>query len=67
MRIRIDTEPAGAEVHVAGRRIGCSPISIELIANTHLLIEIRKDGYLPLARSAVAVANTRLRFALQSA
>ena len=44
-RFRISSEPAGADVVVDGKRVGMTPLVIELLPDIKQLIELKKEGF----------------------
>lgn len=51
--INIATDPPKATVFIDGRRIGQTPLVVELMAGTHHVV-IRKEGYRPIEREIFA-------------
>ena len=57
--VSIASEPAGAEVRVAGELRGRTPVSLELMAGSHR-VELRLDGFKPWVSDVQVLANQPL-------
>ena len=57
--VRISTEPAGAEVRVAGHPRGSTPLTLELMAGSHR-VELRHPGFKPWVSDVQVKANEPL-------
>jgi formylglycine-generating enzyme required for sulfatase activity len=57
--VSISSEPAGAEVIVAGKTIGRTPSALELMAGSHR-VELRHPGFSPWVSDVQVEANTPL-------
>ena len=57
--VSVTSEPAGAEVIVAGRTIGRTPARFELMAGSHR-VELRHEGFKPWVSDLQVEANTPL-------
>jgi hypothetical protein len=70
-RLRVDTQPAGAEVYVDGLRAGRTPVSMDLPSGAHD-VRVELEGYEPLQQRIELVTGTEagvggeLRRALES-
>ena len=63
-RLRLDTDPAGADVSVAGSYRGRTPLNLELTPGvTHELL-VTRAGYLPVTRSVRLEPRAALHLAL---
>jgi hypothetical protein len=55
--VRLETEPAGAQVVSGGRPLGETPLTLSELIPGPLKVNIERRGYVPLALTVNAVAN----------
>jgi formylglycine-generating enzyme required for sulfatase activity len=63
-RLRIETEPAGADVSVAGSYRGRTPLGLDLAPGAQHELVVTRAGYAPVTRSVRVEPRTTQRLAL---